>query len=149
MMKTFIKQKLKYSCGAVCLCNLFMLLLNKTYKIAGTNKQGTDEYDICGTLDKYDLSYDIIKEYKKDKGIYMINKLLRELRKGNKAILAVDNASHWVLASSFKGDKIIITDPANDDKNFEIHNKRTFIDRWWNHTYKIEKPQYFAIVIKK
>ncbi len=150
----FRKQKLRYSCGAVCLSNLLLLMYGKRIsekrmcKIVHTTREGTDEYDIEQTLENYELQHNELNEYNKNKGAICFNKLYKELYSGAKAILCVDNFEHWVLATGIYGEEITITDSADDYKNSERYNKKRLIKRWWNGKWKYGRPQYFCIIVK-
>ena len=83
------------------------------------------------------------------------DRLAAHLKKGNPAILAVEDCSHWVAAIGGIEDKgrfkFVVDDPIDKEKFFFVMNKSDFLGYAWNDEDSDggEYARYYAILISR
>lgn len=141
------------ACGAASVVNALRALgwkvsEGRVRKIAGTTPQaGTDEHGIYEAVRQ--LGYSAVPfttEDRKAAAAVVHSNVLA----GRPCILCVDNYGHWVAIVGVVGDRFLLVDPTNTQRNSQENgchsvSKAELLKRWRNR----EDGIYFSIVVGK
>lgn len=148
---TYFHQQTKFTCGPASIRNCLLALgylysEKKIRNLSGTDKEnGTNEKKIFKALKALGFSYKFFLN-KSDKAFKQ--KLLYNIKKGNKLILLTDHEDHWISVVGYNNRKLIVIDPEQKRNRIELTPKE--LSLWClNFNKRSKETYYYGIVILK
>lgn len=140
-------QTTDFNCGPTSLHNALWLLgkrvpIRTVQKLCQTDpKLGTDEYKIINAITS--LGY---------KSVIHNFTSFQEFEQSSSfsfpAICAVDNSSHWIVLLGMVGDRYIVLDSSNSQKNIKKNGIWSYSTKEWAKRWKDKKSKtFFAITL--
>ena len=145
-------QEVTWSCGAAALVNALRSLgarvpEGKVRRLAGTNGDtGTDEHGLITAA--RELGFSAVPSTSRDTASAWAF-VRANVLDGRPCLLCIDSWGHWVTAVGITGDRVLIVDPSNTQKNVwenGVHPlRRSALSRRWRHPR--EDEPFYAIAI--
>lgn len=140
-----------FSCGPAALSNAFRTLglrvsEAQVRKASGCTESGTDELGLMAAAREFGFS--AVPNHTRDvRGAWAF--VRSNVLDGRPCLLCVDTWGHWVTVTGIVGERVIVIDPANTQKNMwenGIHplRSRDLARRWRNPR---EDEPFYAIAI--
>lgn len=146
---TYYHQQTRFTCGPASIRNCLLAfgyifsekrirLLTKTDR-----ENGTNEKKIFRALKALGFKYKSFLN-KTDKAFRQ--KILYNIKKGNKIILLTDHEDHWISVVDYKNRKLDVIDPEQKKNKIELTPKE--LSKWClNFNKRLKETYYFGIII--
>ncbi len=148
---TFYHQQTKFTCGPASIRNCLLALgfifsERRIREIAGTDRQnGTSERKIFRALRS--LGFDFKGFSNKSESAFM-QRIIYNLKKGNKLIILTDHEDHWVSIVGYSNKKLHVIDP--QEKRIKLYLTPKEMSRWClNFSKRTHETYYYGIIIFK
>lgn len=148
---TFFRQETKFTCGPASIRNSLLALgyfYSERYirSLAGSDRLlGTSERKLFRALKLLGFEY---KQFTNKSEAAFRQRVLYNLKKGNKIIILTDHEDHWISAVEFENKYITVIDP--EQKRVKIRLTSKELAKWClNFNKRTKETYYFGIVIYK
>jgi ABC-type bacteriocin/lantibiotic exporter with double-glycine peptidase domain len=146
---TFYRQETKFTCGPASIRNCLLTMgynfsERKIRRLAGTDKiNGTNEKRLTRALKH--LGFDSREIYNKSESAFK-QRLLYNLKKGNKLIILTDHEDHWISVVDYENKYLRVIDPQEKRVKKMLTPKE--LSRWClNFNKKTRETYFYGIVI--
>lgn len=130
-------QSLAWSCGPASIVNAARAFGKRVSearvrKLAGTTRDGTDEAGLISAMRS--LGYTASSHWSADQTAAW-SFVRANVLDGKPCLLCIDSWGHWVTVIGIVGDRVLLSDPANTQKNVKengLHSlsRRDLLKRW-------------------
>lgn len=148
---TFFKQETKFSCGPASIRNSlialgFLFSERKIRELAHSDRQsGTSEKKICRALRHLGFGYKIFQN--KTEAAFK-QRVVYNLKKGNKLILLTDHEDHWISVVDYENRYLTVIDPEQKRVRKQLTPKS--LSKWClNYNKRTGETYYYGIAISK
>lgn len=148
---TFFRQETKFSCGPASIRNSLIALgylysERKIRELAQSDRlNGTSEKKIFRALKQ--LGFQFKSFHNKTEAAFK-QRVVYNLKKGNKLILLTDHEDHWISAVDYAGKYITVIDP--EQKRVKKYLTPRSLGKWCLNYNKITtETYYYGIIINK
>lgn len=146
---TYYHQQTKFTCGPASIRNCLLSLGHvysekKIRSLTKTDREnGTSEKRIFRALKTLGFRY---KSFLNKTDSAFKQKLLYNIKKGNKIILLTDHEDHWISVVNYKNRKLEIIDPEQKRNKIELTPKE--LSLWClNFNKRSKEVYYYGIII--
>jgi ABC-type bacteriocin/lantibiotic exporter with double-glycine peptidase domain len=148
---TYYHQQTKFTCGPAsirnCLLALGYIYSEKRIRyFTGTDREsGTNEKKIFRALKSLGFEY---KEFFNKSEQAFRQRVIYNIKKGNKLIILTDHEDHWISVVDYSGRKLEVIDPERKRIRIELTPKE--LGKWCLNFNKYSKiTYYYGIIIYK
>lgn len=148
---TFHRQETKFTCGPASIRNAllafgYIFSERKIREISGSEKtKGTSEKKIFKTLRH--LGFKFKEFYNKSEPAFK-QRVIYNLKKGNKMIVLTDHEDHWVSVVEYENKYLTVIDP--EQKRVRMHLTPKAFSKWClNFNKRSKDTYYYGIIILK
>lgn len=148
---TFYHQQTKFTCGPAsirnCLLSLGFICSEKRIRnFTGTDREnGTDEKKIFRALKRLGFNF---KEFFNKSEQAFRQRVIYNLKKGNKLIILTDHEDHWISIVDYSNRKLQVIDPERKKIKTELTPKE--LSKWClNFNKHTKNTYYYGIIIYK
>lgn len=148
---TYYHQQTKFTCGPAsirnCLLALGFIYSEKTIRnFVKTDKvNGTNERKIVRALKILGFEH---KEFQNKSERAFRQRILSNVKKGNKMIILTDHEDHWISIVDYSNKKLEVIDP--DQKRNKIQLTPKELSKWClNFNKRSKETYYYGIIIYK
>lgn len=139
-------QETTYSCGAAAVLNAARCFGKRIPErvaraVAGTTKEGTDEYDIDGALDALGFKGVLFQTDNFDRAV-------KWMAESYPAIVCVDNDSHWVVVIGQVDQRFIVIDSIRTRENMRENGVRIMSARELKRVWKKDE-RFFGVAVRR
>lgn len=148
---TFYHQQTKFTCGPASIRNCLLALgfiysEKKIRDLAGTDRiNGTNEWKIFKALRILGFDH---KEFKNKSERAFIQRIIYNLKKGNKLIILTDHEDHWISIVGYSSKRLQVID--SQEKRMKLQLTPKELCKWClNFNKRTKETYYYGIVIFK
>ncbi|MCC6866110.1 MAG: hypothetical protein IT280_08110 [Ignavibacteria bacterium] len=148
---TYFKQETKFSCGPASIRNSLIALgylysERKIRELAHSNRvNGTSEKKIFRALKQLGFEF---KAFQNKTEAAFKQRVIYNLKKGNKLILLTDHEDHWISAVEYENKYITVIDP--EQKRVRKFLTPKSLGKWClNYNKRTSETYYYGIIIFK
>ncbi|MFZ1462343.1 MAG: cysteine peptidase family C39 domain-containing protein [Ignavibacteria bacterium] len=148
---TYYHQQTKFTCGPASIRNCLLAFVyiyseKKIRDYTNTSRDsGTNERKIFRALKKLGFSY---KEFFNKSEQAFRQRIIYNLKKGNKIIILTDHEDHWISVVDYSNKKLEVIDPERTRIRIELTPKE--LGKWCLNFNKHSKTTYYyGIIIHK
>lgn len=146
---TYYKQETEFTCGPASIRNCLLAMgqrysEKKIRRMCGSNKiNGTNERQIRRAVKTLDFKSKVL--YNKNERAFK-QRVVYNLKKGNKLIILTDNEGHWISVVDYKNKQLKVIDPQERRVKKEFTPKE--LANWCrNFNKKTRQTYYYGIII--
>lgn len=148
---TYYRQETKFTCGPASIRNSLLALgyifsERKIREFAGTDREkGTSEKKITKALRQLGFSY---KEFYNKSESAFKQRVVYNLKKGNKMIVLTDHEDHWISVVEYENKYLTVIDP--EQKRVKKYVTARSLSRWClNYNKSNSETYYYGVIIIK
>jgi ABC-type bacteriocin/lantibiotic exporter with double-glycine peptidase domain len=148
---TFFKQETKFSCGPASIRNSlialgFLFSERKIRELSGSDRNnGTSEKKICRAIKHLGFQY---KTFQNKSEAAFKQRVVYNLKKGNKLILLTDHEDHWISVVEYENKYLTVIDPEQKRVKKQLTPKS--LSKWClNYNKQTQETYYYGIIIIK
>ena len=148
---TYYHQQTKFTCGPASIRNCllafgYLYSERKIRNCAGTDRHhGTSERNIFRALRILGFEY---KEFFNKSEMAFRQRILSNIKQGNKMIILTDHEDHWISIVDYCGKKLEVIDP--QEKRNKMYLTPKEISKWClNFDKRNKNTYYYGIIIFK
>ncbi len=146
---TYFKQETKFSCGPASIRNSLIALgylfsERKIRELSGSDRyNGTSEKKICRAIKQLGFEY---KTFQNKSETAFKQRVVYNLKKGNKLILLTDHEDHWISVVEYENKYLTVIDPEQKRVKKQLTPKS--LSKWClNYNKRTEETYYYGIII--